>query len=264
MSLWGSCFTSYSTWLRCTSSSFCFLILLINERINIQRDLEETQARRLTFEINQGQLYAEREAALRQKIKEMQFEHDLSLQASQQLNHREQNEAAAYQVHLNLVENQCSHAATRHLLEVEEQVLYHFQHLREGLAQDEQTCRATIQQEAQLYSQSLQQELQYHMNAQAQTEFLLAAERQNTQTILNEQTTQWEVARHQVTEMAEEAVEQERTKTVEAEVDVNVLQTGMGIYLKMRLLNNKKTFTQSLGSSLLLYLPLVKFVVLHL
>ena len=72
----------------------------------------------------------------------MQFEHDLSLHASQQLNHWEQNEAAAYQARLNLVENQCSHAATRHLLEVEEQALHHFQHLREGLAQDEQTYRA--------------------------------------------------------------------------------------------------------------------------
>ena len=39
--------------------------------------------------------------------------------------------------------------------------------------------------------------------------------------LLTEQTTQWEAALHQVTEMAEEAVEQERAKTVEAEVDVN-------------------------------------------
>ena len=62
------------------------------------------------------------------------------------------------------------------------------------------------------------------MNAQAQTESLLAAERQTAQTTLNEQTTQWEAALHQVTEMAEEAVEQERTKTVEAEVDVNVFR----------------------------------------
>ena len=45
------------------------------------------------------------------------------------------------------------------------------------------------------------------MNAQAQAESLLAAERQTTQTTLNEQTTQWEAALHQVTEMAEEAVE---------------------------------------------------------
>ena len=53
---------------------------------------------------------------------------------------------------------------------------------------------------------------------------LLAAERQTTQTTLNEQATQWEAALHQVTEMAEEAVEQERTKTVEVEVDVNVFR----------------------------------------
>ena len=110
------------------------------------------------------------------------------------------------------------------------------------------------------------------MNAQAQAETLLAAERQSVQT---EQTTQWEAALHQITEMAEEAVEQERTKTVEAEVDVNVFrlelqesqqscrlgQTGMGIYLKLRLLNSKRTFTQPLGSNLLLYLLLVKFPV---
>ena len=89
-------------------------LFLIDERINVQRNLEEAQARRLTFELNQGQLYVEREAALRQEVREMQFEHDLSLQASQQLNHWEQIEAAAYQTRLNLVENQCSNAATRH------------------------------------------------------------------------------------------------------------------------------------------------------
>ena len=212
-----------------------FLSLLYFSSMNASTSSETSKklklraARRLTFELNQGQLYAEREAALRQEVREMQFEHDLSLQASQQLSHWEQNEAAAYQARLNLVENQCSNAATRHLLEVEEQALHHFQHLREGLAQDEQTYRAAIQQEARLYSQSLQQELQYHMNAQAQAESLLAAsllaaERQNVQTTLTEQTTQWEAALHQVTEMAEEAVEQERTKTVEAEVDVNVFR----------------------------------------
>ena len=199
-------------------------LLLIDERINVQRDHEEAQARRLTFELNQGQLYTEREAALRQEVREMQFEHDLSLQASQHLNHWEQGEAAAYQALLNLVENQCSNAATRHLLEVEEQALHQFQRLREGLAQDEQTYRETVQQEARVYSQSLQQELRYHMNAQAQAESLLAAERQTAQTTLNEQTNQWEAALHQVTEMAEEAVEQERTKTVEAEVNLNVFR----------------------------------------
>ena len=114
--------------------------------------------------------------------------------------------------------------ATRHLLEVEEQALHHFQRLREGLAQDEQTYRETVQQEARVYSQGLQQELRYHMNAQAQAESLLAAERQTAHATLNEQTTQWEAALHQVTEMAEEAVEQERTKTVEAEVNLNVFR----------------------------------------
>ena len=141
-------------------------LLLIDERVNVQRDHEETQARGLTFEINQGQLYAEREAALRQEVREMQFEHDLSLQASQHLNHWEQGEVAAYQACLNLVENQCSNAATRHLLKVEERALHQFQRLREGLAQDEQTYRETVQQEARVYSQSLQQELRYHTNAQ--------------------------------------------------------------------------------------------------
>ena len=46
-------------------------LLLIDELISLQRDLEEASARRLTFEINQGQLYAEREAALRQEVREM-------------------------------------------------------------------------------------------------------------------------------------------------------------------------------------------------
>ena len=62
------------------------------------------------------------------------------------------------------------------------------------------------------------------MNAQAQTESLLAAEHKNAQTTLDKQANQWEAALHQVTEMAEEAVEQERTSTVEGEVDTNVFR----------------------------------------
>ena len=45
-------------------------LLLIDERISLQRDQEEASVRRLTYEINQGQLYAEREAALRQEARE--------------------------------------------------------------------------------------------------------------------------------------------------------------------------------------------------
>ena len=155
----------------------------------------------------------------------MQFESDLSLQASQHLNHWEQNGAAAYQARLNLAEGQTARAATRRMLEVEEQAIHHFQHLREGLASDEQAYRGLCStREAWLYSQGLQQELQYRMSAQAQAESLLAAERRNAQKHLDEQATQWEAALHQDTEMAEEVVEQERTNTVEAEVETNVFR----------------------------------------
>ena len=44
-------------------------LLLIDERLSLQRDQEEASARWLTFELNQGQLYAEREAALHQEVK---------------------------------------------------------------------------------------------------------------------------------------------------------------------------------------------------
>ena len=107
---------------------------------------------------------------------------------------------------------------------MEEQTIHHFQHHREGLAQDEQAYRANVQQEARLHSQSLQQELQYHMNAQAQAESLLAAENQNAQKTLDEQAAQWEAALHQGSEIAQEAVEQERTNIVEVEVETNVFR----------------------------------------
>ena len=105
-----------------------------------------------------------------------------------------------------------AHAATRRLLEVEEQAIHHFQHqFKEGLAQDEQAYRANVQHAARLCSQSLQQKLQYHMNAQAQTESLPTAERQgNAQKTLED-------ASHPVGSCSspshrdgEEAVEQER------------------------------------------------------
>ena len=61
-----------------------------------------------------------------------------------QLSHWEQSEAATYQARLNLAESNYAHAATRHLLEVEEQAIHHFQHFWEGLTQDEQAYRATV------------------------------------------------------------------------------------------------------------------------
>ena len=97
-------------------------------------------------------------------------------------------------------------------------------------------------------------------------ESLLAAERQTAQTTRNEQSNQWEAALHQVTEMAEEAVEQERTKTVEAEVNLNVfrlelqesqeeLQVWTDWYADLPEAESKKIFTQSQRSKMLLYLP---------
>ena len=55
---------------------------------------------------------------------------------------------------------------------------------------------------------------------------LLLSEK-TAQTTLNEQTNRWEAALHQITEMAEEAIEQERTKTVEAEVNLNVFRLDL-------------------------------------
>ena len=58
----------------------------------------------------------------------MKFEEHLSLQAQKQFSHWEQSEAATYQTRLNVAENNYAQAATRHLLEVEEQAIHHFQH----------------------------------------------------------------------------------------------------------------------------------------
>ena len=119
---------------------------------HFQHDQEAAYARRLSFELNQGQLYAEREAILHQKLREIQFEEHLSLHMQQQLNQWELGEAATYQTRLNVAESNYSYAATRRGLEMEKQIISHFQHLRESLTQDEQTYRATIQHEAGLYS----------------------------------------------------------------------------------------------------------------
>ena len=67
-------------------------------------------------------------------------------------------------------------------------------------------------------------ELLYHQNAQAQAESLLAAERQQSQKILQEQTHQWEAALQQVVRGGEEAVKRERTLTVEAEGQTNIFR----------------------------------------
>ena len=77
------------------------------------------------------------------------------MQAQQQLNQWEQEEAAAYQAHLQTAESQCSNAASARLLGIEEQAIHHYQQRRQGLATDEQTYRATLQHEARLYHQGL-------------------------------------------------------------------------------------------------------------
>ena len=199
-------------------------LFLIDERIHVQRGQEEASASRLTFELNQSQLYQEREAALQQELREINFEEHFSLHTQQQLNQWEQEEAAAYQIHLQAAESRCSHAASARLFGLEEQAIHHYQQLRQGLANDEQTYRAALQQEARLYHQSLQQELLYHQTAQAQTESLLAAERQHSLKILQEQTEQWEAALQQVTQGGEETVERERTLIAESEVETNIFR----------------------------------------
>ena len=112
-------------------------LLLIDERIHVQRGQEEASASRPTFELNQSQLYQEREAALRQELGKINFEEHFSLQTQQQLNQWEQKEAAAYQTRLEAAESQCSHAASARLLGIEEQAIQNYEQLHQGLANDE-------------------------------------------------------------------------------------------------------------------------------
>ena len=81
-----------------------------------------------------------------------------------------------------------------------------------------------MQHETRIYSEELNQELLYHQTAQAQAESLLAAERQRAEHTLQEQTHQWQDALSNVTEWGEAAVEQERSETVEAEVETNIFR----------------------------------------
>ena len=147
---------------------------------------EETAARRL-YEVNQYHLYEERESALRRELEEIQFEEEISLQARQHLQHWEQEEAAAFTVRVQAAESNIAQAGIARLLTMEEEAIQHHQHLRQSLAQAEQSYRVTVQQEARIYSEELHQELQYHQTAQAQAESLLAAERQRAEHTLREQ-----------------------------------------------------------------------------
>ena len=121
-------------------------------------------------------------------------------------------------------ESNYAQAATSNLLMVEEEAIRHHQHLRQNLTQAEHSYRASVQQEARIDSEKLSQELLYHQTAQTRTEFLLAAERQCTEHMLQEQTKQWQDALSNVAEWGEAAVEQERSETVEAEVETNIFR----------------------------------------
>ena len=110
------------------------------------------------------------------------------------------------------------------LLLIEEEAIQHHQHLRQSLTHAEHSYRTTVQQEARIYSEELHHELQYHQTAQAQAESLLAAERQRAEHTLHEQATHWQSALRNVSEWGETAVEQERSESVEREVQLNIFR----------------------------------------
>ena len=161
---------------------------------------EEATAAKRIYEVNQYHLHEERESALRRELGEIQFGEELSLHAQQQLNHWEQEEAAAVTARMQAAKSNIAQAATARLLMVEEEAIRHHQHLRQSLSQAEHSYRATVQQETRIYSEELNQELFYHQTAQTQAESLLAAERQRAERTLQEQTQQWQDALSNVTE----------------------------------------------------------------
>ena len=197
-------------------------LIYLDERIHRQVGQEEETAARRLYEVNQYHVYEERESRLRAELEEIQFEEEISLQARQYIQHWEQEEAAAFTVRVQAAESNIAQAATHRLLTMEEEAIQHHQHLRQSLTQAEHSYRATVQHEARIYSEELHQELLYHQTAQAQAESLLAAERQRAEHTLQEQANQWQSALRNVSEWGENAVEQERSGTVEREVQLNI------------------------------------------
>ena len=167
-------------------------LIYLDERIHRQVGQEEETAARRLYEVNQYNLYEERESALRRELEEIQFEEEISLQARQHMQHWEQEEAAAFTVRVQAAESNIAQTATHRLLLMEEEAIQHHQHLRQSLTQAEHSYRATVQQEARIYSEELHQELHYHQTAQAQAESLLAAERQRAEHTPQEQANQWQ------------------------------------------------------------------------
>ena len=105
-------------------------LIYLDERIHRQVG-QETAARRL-YEVNQYNLYEERESALRRELEEIQFEEEISLQARQHMQHWEQEEAAAFTVRVQAAESNIAQAATYRLLLMEEEAIQHHQHLRQA------------------------------------------------------------------------------------------------------------------------------------
>ena len=199
-------------------------LIFLDERIHRQVSQEEETAARRLYEVNQYNFYEERESALRRELEEIQLEEEISLQARQYLQHWEQEEAAAFTVRVQAAESNIAQAATYRLLLMEEEAIQHHQHLRQSLTQAEHSYRTTVQQEARIYSEELHQELHYHQTAQAQAESLLAAETQRAEHTLQEQAAQWQSALRNVSEWGETAVEQERSESVEREVQLNIFR----------------------------------------
>ena len=83
-------------------------LIWIDGRIHLQMGQEEDTAARRIYEVNQYHLREKRDSALRREFGEIQFEEELSLQAQQQLNHWEQEEAAAVTANASRREQLCS------------------------------------------------------------------------------------------------------------------------------------------------------------
>ena len=157
-------------------TSFSF----VNQRIDLQRGVEEASAQRVLFEANMVFEASQREEALLRELQEIRFAEAYSLQTQPELHFWEQHERATFEARLRTAELRLCQETAQHTHNLEVNALRAHHQLRGELEEVETSYRQSVQNEAEAFAQHLRQELEYQTTSTAQAQSLLSAERRQT------------------------------------------------------------------------------------
>ena len=195
-------------------ASFAF----VDQRINLQRDAEDSSAQRVLFEANLVFEASQREETLHRELQEVRFAEAYSLQAQQELQHWEQHERATLEARLRTAELRLCQEAAQHTHNLEVNALRAHHQLRGELEEAETSYRQSVQTEAEAFAQQLRQELEYQTTSTAQAQSPVSAEQRQRDIDLDSQAERWQQAVDITMMGAQEELDRETQECKEEEM----------------------------------------------